>query len=129
MMDVHLALDALLVFIILLFVPIGLWRGAVREAIVAAAILLGAALAGAWARPWGDDLATRTAFEAPTGRFVVAVAALVLCTVCLGYGGGAAWRGDQPGTFGRLIGGVLAALNGVLLIGFAVSFLDRYLLE
>lgn len=128
-MDIHLALDALLAFIILLFIPIGLWRGAVREAMVAAAILLGATLAGAWARPWGDDLAARTAFEPPTARFAVAIVALVLCTVLLGYGGGAVWRGEQPGTFGRFVGGLLAVFNGVLLLGFALNFLDRYLLE
>ncbi len=128
-MTSSLLLDGLLLLIVLLFIPIGLWRGGVREAVVAGSILLGGALAAAWARPWGDDLANQLDLRPQAARFVVAVVALLGVTLCIGYVGGAALRPGPPGPLGRVVGGVLAGVNGLLLLGYGLGFLDQYMLE
>ncbi len=128
-MSSPLLLDGLLILVVLLFIPIGLWRGGVREAIVAGGILLGGALADAWARPWGDDLATQLDLRPQAARFVVALALLLGATLCVGYGGGAALRSGIPGPLGRIGGALLAGLNGLLLLGYGLGFLDQYVLE
>ncbi len=128
-MTSSLLLDGLLLLIVLLFIPIGLWRGVVKEAVVAGSILLGGALAAAWARPWGDDLANQLDLRPQAARFVVAVVALLGATLCIGYAGGAALRPGPPGPLGRVVGGVLAGLNGLLLLGYGLGFLDQYMLE
>ncbi len=128
-MSSSLLLDGLLLLVVLLFIPIGLWRGGVREAIVAGGIVLGGALAGSWARPWGDDLASQLDLRPQTARFLVALAALLGATLCVGYAGGAALRPGAPGLLGRVAGGLLAGLNGLLLLGYGLGFLDQYVLE
>ncbi len=127
-MSVGLILDGLLSLIILLFMPIGFWRGAVREAFVGAAILLGAAVANAWSGFLGDHVAGAFGRSEARTSFIAAVAALMLTTLCLGYGAGfALGRGDST-LLGRLGGAMLAACNGALLVGFSLAFVERYLL-
>ena len=63
--------DLLLALIIVMFVPIGLWRGALREWIALAGIGLGAALAAEWSAPWGSDLADLYALDPRMARFAV----------------------------------------------------------
>ncbi len=128
-MSSPLLLDGLLLLVVLLFIPIGLWRGGVREAVVAGGILLGGELAAAWARPWGDDLANQLDLRPQVARFVVAVAALLGTTLCIGYLGGGALRLGAPGLLGRMAGGLLAGVNGLLLLGYGLGFLDQYVLE
>ncbi len=128
-METTLVLDLLFVVIVALFVPIGLWRGPTKEVAVSAALLLGAALAGSWAPSWGDDLAAVVGLRAEVTRFLVALGTLILCTAGLGYGGGAALRSLSPGPGARVIGGLLAAVNGALLLGFVLRFVERYLLD
>ncbi len=128
-MSSPLLLDGLLLLVVLLFIPIGLWRGGVREAVVAGGVLLGGTLAGAWARPWGDDLATQFDLRPQAARCVVALALLLGATLCVGYGGGAALRLGTPGPLGRIGGALLSGLNGLLLLGYGLGFLDQYVLE
>src|SRR4051812_26090508 len=103
-MTIFLVLDVLLVALICLFMPIGWWRGPVKELYVSLGILFGVLLADYWARPWGHDLSDMTDLTSGSGSFIVAWAFLVASTFILGYGIGAtlypAWHASPA----RLLG-------------------------
>lgn len=124
-----LLLDVLLAAVLVLLVPIGAWRGGGREILVTAAVLLGAALGDAWAQPWGRDLASAADLRPQAAAFLVAIALLLGTTLILGYGAAAALPPARPDLLGRLAGGFLAGLNGVLILGTSLVFLDRFLFE
>jgi len=126
-LDSRLLLDLLLGFIVLLFVPFGIRRGVVKEAMVSAGVLLGALLAGAWAEEAGAWLADTLGVDAPTASFAVALAALLAGTFLVGYGGGAAVGNLRPGVPSRLAGGLLAAINGVLFLAYLLMTIERWL--
>lgn len=128
-MATALFLDVLLAAVLVLLVPIGAWRGGGREILVTAAILLGAALGDAWARPWGRDLASAADLRPQAAAFLVAIALLLGTTLILGYATAAALPPSRPDLLGRLAGGFLAGLNGILLLGTSLVFLDRFLFE
>src|SRR5436305_1064551 len=115
-MSIFLILDILLIVLILLFTPIGYWRGPVKELYVSLGILFGILLADFWARPWGHDLSSSTSLTAGSGAFIVAMIFLIASTFVLGYGLGAtlapAWFSQQS----RVLGAAIAALNGILLL-------------
>lgn len=127
-MSVFILLDILLLILIALFVPIGFWRGTHREIMVSLGILLGAVLAEWWARPWGTDLASYTSLRDTGGAFMVAVLFLIGSTFLLGYGAGAALPVPPPGIISRAFGAVVAAVNGALLLSFALRDIRVYLL-
>ena len=76
-MSIFLVLDVLLVLLVVLFAPIGYWRGPVKELLVMLGVLSGVVLSDYWARPWGHDLSTQTSITADGGAFIVAMAFLV----------------------------------------------------
>ena len=127
-MSVFILLDVLLLILISLFIPIGFWRGAQREIMVTLGILLGAALAEWWAHPWGTDLADLTSLRDTGGAFMVAVLFLIGSTFLLGYGAGAALPVPPPGLLARILGAIVAAGNGALLLSFALRDIRVYLL-
>ncbi|HEX7102495.1 MAG TPA: CvpA family protein, partial [Nitrolancea sp.] len=127
-MSVFILLDVLLIILISLFVPIGFWRGAQREIMVTLGILLGAALAEWWAHPWGSDLADLTSLRDTGGAFMVAVLFLIGSTFLLGYGAGAALPVPPPGLLARILGAIVAAGNGALILSFALRDIRVYLL-
>ena len=110
-----------------MFVPFGVRRGAAKEAMVSAGILLGAVTADAWTDRWGGDLAEQFGVSPDTARFAVAVGILAAGTLVLGYGGGAALGRLRPGILARAAGAVLAALNGAFLLAYVLAFIQRYL--
>lgn len=126
-LDTPLLLDILLGLVILLFVPFGIRRGAAKEAMVSAGILLGATLAARFGEPWGQDLSMRTGLDVGAATFAVSTAILFACTFLLGYGGGAALGKIRAGTLSRLAGGLLAAFNAALLLSYLLSWIDVYL--
>jgi hypothetical protein len=115
-----LVLDALLVLILLTIVPIGFFRGGLREVCTAAGLLLGILLAEQWAGRWGGWIADRGDIDEGATQFAVAVAIVVIAGGVIGYGSSAAFT-YRPGPGGRLYGGYLALLNGVLLVGFLIN--------
>jgi uncharacterized membrane protein required for colicin V production len=126
--SVFILLDVLLIILISLFVPIGFWRGAQREIMVTLGVLLGAALAEWWAHPWGSDLADMTSLRDTGGAFMVAVLFLIGSTFLLGYGAGAALPVPPPGLMARVLGAIVAAGNGALILSFALRDIRVYLL-
>lgn len=121
-----LLLDALLLLILILAIPVGVYRGGIREGFTAAGILLGAQLATEWAVPWGDFIGDHSALATDASRFLVAGLLLLLATVTIGYGSSIAFS-YHPGPGGRLFGGILGLLNGVLFVGFVIDFVIVFL--
>jgi uncharacterized membrane protein required for colicin V production len=128
-MSIFLVLDILLILLIALFTPIGFWRGPVKELLVSLGVLFGILLADYWARPWGRDLSDVSDLTDGSGAFIVAMTFLVASTFILGYGAGAALGPSIHSTQARLIGAAVAALNGMLLLSFALQYVRLYLLS
>ena len=125
--ETSLLLDILLGLVVLLFIPFGIRRGAAKEAMVSAGILLGATLADRFATQWGDELAIRLGVEPSVATFSTSMLLLFAGTFLLGYGGGAALGPSRPGTLSRLVGGLLAAFNATLLLSYLVAWIAQYL--
>lgn len=128
-MSIFLVLDVLLILLIALFTPIGYWRGPVKELFVTLGVLFGILLADFWARPWGRDLSDFSDLTDGSGAFIVAMSFLVASTFILGYGIGAALGPAYHSTGARILGALIAALNGTLLLSFALQYVRLYLLS
>lgn len=128
-MSVFFLLDILLIVLIVLFIPIGFWRGVQREALVTLGIFLGAQLAASWVDSWGTALANWTNLRQTGGTFFVAVLLLIGSTFILGYGAGAALPIHRPGMVNRIFGALLAGANGALLLSYALRYIREYLLK
>lgn len=115
-----IVLDALLILIIIMMVPLGFLRGGLREVSTSAALLLGILMAGQWAGRWAEPLIDALDMGPDTAQFVVSIATVVVITGIVGYGGSSAfsWR---PGPGGRMYGAFLALMNAVVFIGFLIN--------
>lgn len=122
-----LILDLLLGLIIVLFVPFGIRRGAAKEAMGSAGLLLGAAFADAWASTVARWLSDLLGLSRPTASFVVTLGFLLIGMFVIGYGGGAALGRTNPGWLSRIVGGVIAALNAALLLSLSLEAVQRNL--
>lgn len=123
-----LALDALLLVIIISVVPLGMYRGGIREVCTSAGLLLGILITQQWAARWGDWVADVTGIDEGVSRFLVAVATIVLITATVGYGAAAAF-GHRPGPGGRMFGGLLGLANAVVFLGALIQFVADDLYE
>lgn len=128
-MSIFLVLDILLLLLIVLFMPIGFWRGPVKELFVTLGVLFGIVLADFWSRPWGRDLTAYTDLTASSGAFIVAMAFLVASTFILGYGLGATLAPAYHETQTRVLGAIVAAVNGMLLLSFSLQYVRLFLLS
>lgn len=125
-MSDQILLDVLLLLIIALFAVIGFWRGAAREGLVTAGIFAGGAIADAWARPWGGDLADMVDVWLGVAQLLVAGTALLLSTLILGYGSGAVLDLPEPPLPSRVVGVLLAGFNGALVLRFGLRAIERH---
>ena len=123
-----LLLDALLVLIILLAVPIGVHRGGLREVCTAAGLLLGMHLVNEWAATWGARLSDLTGIVPNVTTFIVAVLVLLLTTALVGYGATATFA-STPGAGGRMYGAILGFLIGAVFLGSVLTYVNRFLYE
>ncbi len=128
-MSIYIVLDILLVLLILLLTPIGFWRGPVKELFVTLGILFGVLISDYWARPWGNDLADMTSLTSGAGAFLVAMIFLITSTFILGYGLGATLAPARHNTTTRILGAGVAALNGALILSFALQYIRLFLLS
>ncbi len=123
-----LVLDALLIAILLLLIPIGMYRGGLREVCVSAGLLLGILVANQWSLRWGDTLEDISGIDLGISRFVAAVGAIVVIAGLVGYGAAAAFP-HKPGPGGRLFGGLIALANGIIFLGALIQLGSTYLNE
>lgn len=123
-------LDLLMAFIIVMFVPIGLWRGALREWMALGGIVLAGVLAGEWAGAGGDNFAAWASVDQRVARFAVGSLAFVGVTLLVGYGSGIAlpYRPDLTWP-NRFLGAALALGNGSLILSGVLRIMQRFLFD
>lgn len=121
--------DVLLAGMLVLIVPIGFWRGGLKEAVLTGSILAGAALGNAFAVRWGPNMADLLGVRDAVGTTVLAGVLLWGCVIVLGYAAGAAIGQVSIGLVGRLAGALLGLFNGLLLLGFTLRFINILLLN
>lgn len=121
-------LDLLMAMVLIMFVPIGLWRGALREWLTLTGITLGLLLAGSWATPWGTEIATATGRDQNLTSFTVAIVFFLGSALIVGYGGGVTlpYRPDLTGT-NRFIGALLGLGNGTLILSGILQIMQQNL--
>ncbi len=121
-------LDLLMGLVLIMFVPIGLWRGALREWLTLAGIALGGLLAASWGSAWGDDLSGATGLEPSLAAFAVAAAFFLGTTLIVGYGGGVTlpYRPDLSGA-NRALGALIGLGNGTLILSGLLQLMQRHL--
>src|SRR5680860_930895 len=123
-----LALDSLLILILLLLIPIGMYRGGLREVCSAAGVLLGLLVALQWSDRWGGWLAGSTGIDDGVARFAVAVSTIVVFGGLLGYGATSSFA-NSPGPGSRVFGGLIALASGVVFLGAVIQFVATYLYD
>jgi len=128
-MSAFLVLDVLLVLLVGLHMLIGFWQGPVKQLLVMLGILFGVLLADYWARPWGHDLSNYTSLRADAGAFVVAICFLAGSALMLGYGLAASLAPEYPSSYSRVLGAVVAGLNMMLGLSFALQYVRLFLLS
>ncbi len=115
-----LVLDFLLVIIFLMMIPIGFYRGGLRELSVSAGLLLGIMMADAWASKWGNVYERLFGLGNGGATFLMGVTIAFGITAFIGYGGSSVLS-YQPGPGGRLYGAYLALFNAMIVAGFLIN--------
>ena len=123
-----LALDALLAIILISVIPLGMYRGGVREVCTSAGLLLGILVAQQWAGMWGNWLGDITGIDRDVARFITAMTVIVLITALIGYGAAASFS-HRPDPGGRMFGGLLGLLNAVVFLGVMIQYVADDLYE
>jgi len=123
-----LVLDSLLILILALLIPIGAYRGGIREGFTSAGVLLGVAISAEWAVTWGDWIADNSRLAEGSARFLVAIGLLTVATLAVGYGSSGAFA-YRPGPGGRLYGALLAATNGAVFLSFVLDYIITFLFD
>ncbi len=121
-------LDLLLGLVLIMFVPIGFWRGALREWLTLAGIALGLLLATSWSERGGAFLAPILALDSNLAAFTAGAICLLGATLCVGYAGGVTlpYRPDLSGT-NRWLGALLGLGNGILIVSGLLQLMQRTL--
>lgn len=121
-----LVLDFLLVIIFLMMVPIGFYRGGMREMCVSGGLLLGILLSQEWGERWSTLFERLFGMTASSATFLMSVVIAFGVTALIGYGGSAAfsWR---PGPGGRIYGAYLALLNSMIATGYLINLYGDYI--
>lgn len=121
-----LVLDFLLVIVILMMIPIGFYRGGLRELCVSAGLLLGIMMSGAWAEQWSTLYGRLFGMGEGAATFLMGVTITFLITALIGYGGSAVLT-YQPGPGGRLYGAYLALFNALIVAGYLINLFVSYI--
>jgi hypothetical protein len=121
-----LVLDFLLVIIFLMMVPIGFYRGGIRELCVSAGLLLGILMSQSWGERWADLLVRMFDMGQAGAAFLMSVIITFSITALIGYGGSAAFT-YRPGPGGRLYGAYLALFNAMIASGYLINLYSGFI--
>lgn len=121
-----IVLDILLVIVFLMMVPIGFYRGGLRELCVSAGLLLGIMMSQAWAEKWSSLYERLFGMSEGSATFLMGVTIAFLITALIGYGGSAVLT-YQPGPGGRLYGAYLALFNAMIVAGYLINLFVTYI--
>ena len=106
--------------IIVLIGFIGASFGIARGFLATASILLGAELALWWGNNLGDRLSDAVDISSETSHFLCGVLLLLLTVTLLGLAGSQVLSWGTPTRWGSMLGALLGAANGALLIAIAL---------
>lgn len=115
-----LVLDFLLVIIFLMMIPIGFYRGGVRELCVAAGLMLGILMSQEWGERWASVFVRIFDMREGSAAFLMSALITFGITALIGYGGSAAFT-YRPGPGGRLYGAYLALFNAMIVAGYLIN--------
>lgn len=115
-----LVLDILLIVIFLMMIPIGFYRGGIRELCVSGALMLGILMAGEWSERWGALYERMFGMSESSAMFLMSATIAFGITAFIGYGGSSVLS-YHPGPGGRLYGAYLALFNAIVVAGFLVN--------
>lgn len=121
-----LVLDFLLLIIFLMMVPIGFYRGGLREMCVSGGLLLGILMSQAWGERWSSLFERLFGMGEGGAAFLMSVVITFGITALIGYGGSAAFT-YRPGPGGRLYGAYLALFNAMIATGFLINLYSDYI--
>lgn len=121
-----LVLDFLLLIIFLMMVPIGFYRGGLREMCVSGGLLLGILMSQSWGERWSGLFERLFGMGEGGASFLMSVAITFGITALIGYGGSAAFA-YKPGPGGRLYGAYLALFNAMIATGFLINIYAEYI--
>lgn len=121
-------LDLIIALVLLMFVPIGYWRGALREWVTCAGILLGLLLAIGWSGSWGPAFSTLLQQDAKLASFTVGAIVFLLIVLFVGYGSGVTlpYRPDLS-IANRLLGAAVGLGNGMLIMSGLLQLMQLHL--
>lgn len=119
-MTESIVLSLIFVAIILLIGYIGASVGIARGFVLTAAIFAGAELALWWGDDAGERLTDWFSVSSATGRFIATMALLLATALLIGLAGAKALGWQTPTRWGALLGGLLGAANGALLIAMSL---------
>lgn len=124
------ALDFIMALVLVMFIPIGLWRGALREWLTCAGIVFGILLADAAGTRWGDGFAHLFNMDPQLAGFTVATSFFLAATLLIGYGGGVTlpYRPDLSWT-NRGLGALLGLGNGFLILSGLLRLMQERLFD
>ena len=119
-----LAFTIIIALVLVVLGLVGYIRDLRRGLLALIGTLAGASLVSFWAAAWGQSLAARFGGDPQRLIFIVSCALLLWSALIVGYGGGMllARAKDRPLFQQRLVGAVLGALNGVLIVAFLLRF-------
>jgi uncharacterized membrane protein required for colicin V production len=120
-----LAFTIVIALVLMVLGLIGYIRDLRRGLLALIGTLAGASLVSFWAAQWSQALAGRFVGGDPQRLiFMVSCALLLWSALVVGYGGGMLLvrAKDRPPFQQRLVGALLGALNGVLIVAFLLRF-------
>ena len=120
-----LAFTIVIALVLVVLGLVGYIRDLRRGLLALIGTLAGVILVSFWAAPWGLALAGSFVGGDPQRMiFIVSCALLLWSALVVGYGGGMLLgrAKDRPPFQQRLVGALLGALNGVLIVAFLLRF-------
>ena len=119
-MSESILLSLIFAGIIALIGYIGANTGVARGFVLSAALFAGAEAALWWTDSLGRKFTDWSSLSAATGRFLAAMSLFLVVTLLLGFAGSIVLAWGTPTRWGALLGGLLGAANGALLIAMAL---------